>query len=102
MEVKAFGNFGPFARNTFTGAAWLSSARVVRCRLKCLNERNPHRLLYHSGEPASTMSERKVGTMSNHHSPYPLGYTHVTMANNNELRPREVKPISKISPQFRL
>ena len=24
-----------------TGAAWLSSARVVRCRVKSLNERNP-------------------------------------------------------------
>ena len=28
------------------GAAWLSSARAVRCRLKCHNERNPcHQLL---------------------------------------------------------
>ena len=33
--------------NTFSsnsrlrGAAWLSSARAVRCRLKCHNERNP-------------------------------------------------------------
>ena len=25
------------------GAAWLSSARAVRCRLKCHNERNPYR-----------------------------------------------------------
>ena len=25
-----------------TGAAWLSSARVVRCRVKSRNERNPH------------------------------------------------------------
>src|SRR6187549_3235711 len=25
----------------YTGAAWLSSARVVRCRVKSLNERNP-------------------------------------------------------------
>ena len=28
---------------TYTGAAWLSSARVVRCRVKSLNERNPCR-----------------------------------------------------------
>ena len=27
------------------GAAWLSSARAVRCRLKCHNERNPYRQL---------------------------------------------------------
>ena len=25
----------------YEGAAWLSSARAVRCRLKCHNERNP-------------------------------------------------------------
>ena len=28
-------------RDTNRGAAWLSSARAVRCRLKCHNERNP-------------------------------------------------------------
>ena len=28
-----------------TGAAWLSSARVVRCEIKFFNERNPHRPL---------------------------------------------------------
>ena len=30
-----------FLRDTKVGAAWLSSARAVRCRLKCHNERNP-------------------------------------------------------------
>ena len=29
----------------YEGAAWLSSARAVRCRLKCHNERNPFRRL---------------------------------------------------------
>ena len=29
------------ARSPETGAAWLSSARVVRCRVKSHNERNP-------------------------------------------------------------
>ena len=28
-------------RGSCEGAAWLSSARAVRCRLKCHNERNP-------------------------------------------------------------
>jgi len=28
-----------------TGAAWLSSARVVRCLVKSSNERNPYRML---------------------------------------------------------
>ena len=30
-----------FSSDTLGGAAWLSSARAVRCRLKCHNERNP-------------------------------------------------------------
>jgi hypothetical protein len=29
--------------NVYTGAAWLSSARVVRCSVKSRNERNPYR-----------------------------------------------------------
>ena len=32
---------GDALRGTSRGAAWLSSARVVRCWLKCHNERNP-------------------------------------------------------------
>ncbi len=28
--------------SSYVGAAWLSSARVVRCRVKSLNERNPY------------------------------------------------------------
>ncbi len=32
-------------RGAHTGAAWLSSARVVRCWVKSRNERNPYRLL---------------------------------------------------------
>ena len=30
----------------FTGVAWLSSARVVRCLVSSLNERNPHEKLF--------------------------------------------------------
>ena len=37
------------ARKIHTGAAWLSSARVVRCWVKSLNERNP-RLYLPSGK----------------------------------------------------
>ena len=32
-------------RECHTGAAWLSSARVVRCWVKSLNERNPYPML---------------------------------------------------------
>ena len=51
-----------FLRDTGGGAAWLSSARAVRCRLKCHNERNPCRQLPsgnagHSGDTATVRCE---------------------------------------------
>ena len=47
---------------TITGAAWLSSARAVKCRVKSLNERNPCRQLLtrhgeYSGETAGVKPE---------------------------------------------
>ena len=53
---------GDALRDICRGAAWLSSARAVRCRLKCHNERNPHLQLPsgnagHSGETASASCE---------------------------------------------
>src|SRR3954454_8032349 len=68
----------------FTGGAWLSSARVVRCWVKSRNERNlvlccQHVMVgTHRRLPGST--RRKVGMTSNHHAPYVLGFTHATMA----------------------
>ena len=49
-------------RGLCEGAAWLSSARAVRCRLKCHNERNPLRQLPsgyagHSGDTATARCE---------------------------------------------
>ena len=49
-------------RGSCGGAAWLSSARAVRCRLKCHNERNPFRQLPsgdagHSGDTATVRCE---------------------------------------------
>ena len=41
-----------FLRDTKTGGAWLSSARVVRCWVKSRNERNPCRML-----PASDVGD---------------------------------------------
>src|SRR5713101_6195097 len=41
------------ARDGGTGAAWLSSARVVRCWVKSRNERNPCRRLHVSGQTAT-------------------------------------------------
>ena len=40
-----------------TGAAWPSSARVVRCWVKSRNERNPYRMLYFSCETARANRE---------------------------------------------
>ena len=53
---------GDALRGTCRGAAWLSSARAVRCRLKCHNERNPCRQLPageagDSGETATVRCE---------------------------------------------
>jgi hypothetical protein len=62
-----------------TGAAWLSSARVVRCWVKSRNERNPRRVLgCHPRLPGQ--SRRKVGMTSSQHGLYVQGDTHATMA----------------------
>ena len=52
----------PAGNGRCRGAAWLSSARAVRCRLKCHNERNPHLQLLtgkaeDSGETAGASCE---------------------------------------------
>ena len=66
-----------------TGGAWSSSARVVRCWVKSRNERNP--LLLVASIKLGTLvrlpvtNRRKVGTTSDHHAPYDLGYTRATM-----------------------
>jgi hypothetical protein len=76
---ESLGSAGPYA-----GAAWLSSARVVRCWVKSRNERNP-RLQLPSVRPGTleelpVISRRKVGMTSSPHGPYGLGYTRATMA----------------------
>ncbi len=71
-------------RGVYTGAAWLSSARAVRRWVKSRNERNPCCLLPAFRMGTQTVlpvtNRRKVGTTSNHHGPYVLGYTRATMA----------------------
>ena len=62
-----------------TGVAWPSSARVVRCLVKSINERNPYGLLYFSGQTAP-VTGRKGGMMSGQYYPYIWGYKHATMA----------------------
>ncbi len=73
------------------GAAWLSSARAVRCSVKSGNERNPYVLLPagHAGDSVQTAcaSRRKVGTTSSHHGPYVQGYTRATMVATKGCQP---------------
>src|SRR5919202_5376388 len=60
-----------------TDAAWLSSARAVRCWVKSRNERNPCRQLpFWRDCPRG----RKEGMTSSQHGSYIQGYTHATMA----------------------
>ncbi len=72
-----------------TGAAWLSSARAVRCWVKSRNERNPYPLLVilTSLGKLPAMSWRKVGTTSSHHGPYAQGYTRATMVGTKGCKP---------------
>jgi hypothetical protein len=74
------------ARDGCTGAAWLSSARAVRCWVKSRNERNPYRQLSRLTRLPLTRW-RKVGMTSSQHGPYVLGYTHATMAETKSGEP---------------
>ena len=89
-----------FLRDTKTGGAWLSSARVVRCWVKSRNERNPYCQLLRkrtlAGLPLT--KRRKVGMTSNHHAPYDLGYTRTTMAINRGKQSSDVEQIPKNCP----
>src|SRR5438093_12385491 len=66
-----------FLRGCCTDAAWLSSARVVRCWVKSRNERNPYGQLHVSDRTAHF--GRKAGMTSSPHGPYIWGDTHATM-----------------------
>ena len=85
-----------------TGGAWLSSARVVRCWVKSRNERNPYCQLpaIRSGtlvKPPGT-TRRKVGTTSNHHAPYDMGYKRATMVVTKRSEPAKVSGSQKSHP----
>ena len=68
-----------FFGDRLQGAAWLSSARVVRCWVKSRNERSPiiscHQVMLGTRENRLPSSEGKEGTTSSHHGLYTLGYT---------------------------
>ena len=78
--MTAGGNIGLLTRTLWTGAAWLSSARALKCSLKWGNERNPYYALHVSRETAPPRDRneiihcdlwagRKEGMTSNPHGP---------------------------------
>jgi hypothetical protein len=93
-------------RDSCTGAAWLSSARVVRCWVKSRNERNPRFQLLpgnaeDSGRTAGAKPEEGGDDVK---SSWPLRLGLHTCYNGpyKGLRSREVVPIPESGPQFGL
>ena len=95
-----------FRKDFCRGAAWLSSARVVRCWVKSRNERNPRPVLpwgktRNSQETASDKLEEGGDDVK---SAWPLCPGLHTCYNGRYkgLRDRKVEPIPKSRPQFGL
>src|SRR2546425_10484328 len=88
-------------RSASTGAAWLSSARAVRCWVKSRNERNPRRQLNLSDGTAGINPEEGGDDVK---SAWPLRPGLHTRYNGryNGLPRREPEPIPQSRPQFRL
>ncbi len=93
-------------RGKYRGAAWLSSARVVRCWVKSRNERNPYSLLLSgkAGHSEGTAGDKPEEGGDDVKSSRPLCPGLHTCYNGRykELLNREVKLISKNRSQFGL
>ena len=96
---------GISARTSCTGAAWLSSARVVRCWVKSRNERNPRFQLLpgnaeDSGRTAGAKPEEGGDDVK---SSWPLCPGLHTCYNGRykPLQTGDGKPIGKNRPQYR-
>ena len=90
----------------YRGAAWLSSARVVRCWVKSRNERNPHPSLLpgYAGHSRGTAGDKPEEGGDDVKSSRPLCPGLHTCYNGRYrgMQSREVEQISKSWPQFRL
>ncbi len=90
----------------YRGAAWLSSARVVRCWVKSRNERNPYSLLLpdNAGHSGGTAGDKPEEGGDDVKSARPLCPGLHTCYNGryNEPQCREVEQISKNRSQFGL
>ncbi len=85
MHGLASGNRRDAAcRGTCTGAAWLSSARAVKCRLSPLTSATPiascQRVMAGTLARLPVSNRRKVGMTSSPHGLYVQGCTRATMA----------------------
>jgi hypothetical protein len=105
MRVVRTGNGNDLERGARAGAAWLSSARAVRCWVKSRNERNPCLQLLtgqaeNSGETAQENGEEGGDDVK---SAWPLCLGLHTCYNGRYkgLQTRKGKRISKNRPQFR-
>src|SRR5574340_1360810 len=94
------------ARACRTGAAWLSSARVVRCWVKSRNERNPRSQLPagHAGDSRETAGAKPEEGGDDVKSSWPLRPGRHTCYNGpyRGARTREGEPIPESGPQFGL
>ena len=90
---------------TITGAAWLSSARVVRCRVKSHNERNPCLQLpaSHVGDSGGTAGVKPEEGGDDVKSSWPLclGLHTCYNATNKGTPTRKREQIPKNVAQFR-
>ena len=82
-----------------TGAAWLSSARVVRCWVKSRNERNPHLQLPsgHAGHSEETAGDKPEEGRDDVKSSWPLWAGLHTCYNGGDRgrQGSDAEPISK-------
>ena len=88
-----------------TGAAWLSSARVVRCRVKSHNERNPYLQLPagHAGDSGETAGVKPEEGGDDVKSSWPLCPGLHTCYNGVDkgTQERKLELIPESTPQFR-
>src|SRR3989337_2533508 len=88
----------------FTGGAWLSSARVVRCWVKSRNERNPYSLLPagQAGDSEKTAGDKPEEGGDDVKSSWSLRPGLHTCYNGQDkpLQAREGEPIGKTRSKF--
>ncbi len=95
---------GPSLKDRYTGVAWLSSARAVRCWVKSRNERNPCPLLPLLGISKETAGDKPEEGGDDVKSVRPLRPGRHTCYNPcyKALPSREVELIAKKQGQFGL